>query len=70
MTPALTGTTLKVYGPRGLVLDGQVVGFDDYDLVLRNPVNQLFGRENGWAVQREGEISISRKEIAWMEEKK
>lgn len=70
LTPALTGTTLKVYGPRGHVLDGQVVGVDDYDLVLRNPVNQLCGRENGWAVQRENEISISRKEIIWLEEKK
>ena len=53
-----------MYGPEKTILEGRLEDADDYDLALK--MDEPLPNKCSWAVKKDGVITISRENIAWM----
>ena len=58
------GKRICVYGPEKTILEGRLEDADDYDLALK--MDEPLPNKCSWAVKKDGVITISRENIAWM----
>ena len=57
LSDLLVGSNIKVFGPCGEIIEGQLAEYDDYDLVL----DAATPSDCNWAVQHGGQSIISQK---------
>lgn len=62
LSEEMIGSTINILGPRRSAIEGQLVGFDDYDVTL--VTMEILPCSRNWGCTDEGEIIISRKKIS------